>query len=212
MRKRLNWFMILILLILAGIYLMQRVHLLPSLSDIFKSQPVEIDNSILLIKEINSLAQLITITAYNEITIDSTKKGWSLFNNPLIPSLLNIPNIKKPDEKLILIGRGRILAGINLAKLTQSDLFVKNDSVSVIIPSAEILQVILNPSGFEIFEERGNWTDDEVKAVKIKLREKLVATALRQNILQKATDRVVLIMEHFLKAMGFKKVTLILQT
>jgi Protein of unknown function (DUF4230) len=207
MQKRLTRFIVFIVLILSGIYLMQRIHLLPSFSTIFKSKPAEIDNTVILVKEINNLAQLITISAYNEIAIDSIKKGWALFNNPLVPTLLNIPYIKQPDQKLILIGKGKILAGVNLAKLTATDAFVKNDSVSVTLPQAEILQVILNPSGFEVFEESGNWTDAEVKAVKIKLREKLIANATQQNILQKASLRAVAMMENFLRSAGFKKVT-----
>ncbi len=211
MRKRLTRFIVLMLLILAVIYAMQRIKLLPSFADIFKSQPVEIENTVILVKEINSLAQLITISAYNEIAIDSTKKGWSLFNNPLIPSLLNLPNLKKADYKLVLIGKGKILAGVNLAKLTATDVFIQKDSVSVMLPKAEIFQVILNPSGFEVFEETGTWTDDEVKAVKIKLREKLVANALKENILKKAGTKAVSVMENFLRAAGFKKVTVVIR-
>lgn len=188
---------------------MQRIDLIPSFADIFKSQPVQIENSVILVKEINNLAQLITISAYNEIAIDSTKSGWKLFNNPLIPNLLNLPNIKEPDNRLVLIGKGKILAGVNLAKLTATDVFVKDDSVSVTLPKAEILQVILNPSGFEVFEESGTWTDDEVKAVKIKLRDKLVANAMQQNILLKADTRAITIMENFLRAAGFKKVRVV---
>jgi len=211
MRKRLTRFIVLMLLILAVIYAMQRIKLLPSFADIFKSQPVEIENTVILVKEINSLAQLITISAYNEIAIDSTKKGWSLFNNPLIPSLLNLPNLKKADYKLVLIGKGEILAGVNLAKLTATDVFIQKDSVSVMLPKAEIFQVILNPSGFDVFEETGTWTDDEVKAVKIKLREKLVANALKENILKKAGTKAVSVMENFLRAAGFKKVTVVIR-
>jgi hypothetical protein len=196
-------------LLLSGIYIMQRIDLIPSFADIFKSQPVQIENSVILVKEINNLAQLITISAYNEIAIDSTKSGWKLFNNPLIPNLLNLPNIKEPDNRLVLIGKGKILAGVNLAKLTATDVFVKDDSVSVTLPKAEILQVILNPSGFEVFEESGTWTDDEVKAVKIKLRDKLVANAMQQNILLKADTRAITIMENFLRAAGFKKVRVV---
>ncbi len=211
MHKRLTRFIVLMLLILAGIYAMKRTQLLPSFADVFNSRAVEIENTVILVKEINNLAQLITISAYNEVAIDSTKRGWSLFNNPLIPSLLNLPNLKKADHKLVLIGKGKILAGVNLAKLTSTDVFIQKDSVSVMLPKAEIFQVILNPSGFEVFEETGTWTDDEVKAVKIKLRDKLVANAMEENILQKAGTRAVSIMENFLRAAGFKKVTVVVR-
>lgn len=207
MRKRLTGFIVGMVLILSGFYIMQRIDLIPSFADIFKPKTVVIENSVILIKEINNLAQLITISVYNEIAVDSVKKGWSLFKNPLVPSILNIPNLKQADHKLILIGKGKILAGVNLAKLTEKDIFIKEDSVSILMPPAEILQVILNPSGFEVFEETGTWTDDEVKAVKIKLRDKLVANALQQNILAKANDKAVSLLTNFLRATGFKKVT-----
>ncbi|MEO6358187.1 MAG: DUF4230 domain-containing protein, partial [Ferruginibacter sp.] len=60
---------------------------------------------------------------------------------------------------------------------------------------------------FETFEETGSWTDDEVRAVKQKLKDKLIITVLRQNIIQKAGDKAKLIMENFLQDAGFKKVT-----
>ena len=77
----------------------------------------------------------------------------------------------------------------------------------MILPRAEILQVILNPSGFEIFEEKGKWSDDEMKAVKIKSRDRLIAKALQQNILQKAAAKGKGMMENFLTAAGFKKIS-----
>jgi Protein of unknown function (DUF4230) len=212
MQKRLTRFVLLIVLILSGLFLLQRIQFLPSFSDIFKSQPLQIENSAILIEEINNLAQLITLSAYNEITIDSTKKVLTVFNNPLVPGLMNIPDILQPDPKIILIGKGTILAGVNLAKITAANVFVQKDSVSLMLPKVEIFQIILNPSGFEVFEESGNWTDEEVKAVKIKLRHKLVVKALQQNILQKASARAILIMESFLRAAGFKKVNVTMHT
>ena len=209
MRKRLMKFIILLLLILGGIYLLQRGNLLPSFSGIFKSKPVTIENSAIIIREINNLAQLYTITAYNEIAVDSTKKGWSLFKDSRIPTLLHLPNIKQRDQKLVLVGKGKVLAGINLAKLNEADIFTKDDSVALHLPASEILQVIINPSDFETFEETGTWADEEVIQVKARLRNKLIAKALEQNILQKATDKAVLVIGQFLRATGYKKVTII---
>ncbi|WP_301923206.1 DUF4230 domain-containing protein, partial [Ferruginibacter sp.] len=68
--------------------------------------------------------------------------------------------------------------------------------------------VILNPSDFETFEETGTWTDAEVRALKMKLKDKLIITVLRQNILPKASDKAKLLIENFLTSVGFKKVTI----
>jgi hypothetical protein len=207
MRKSFTRYLFLILLLLAVVFLFQRIKWLPSFSDLFKSKPLEIDNTAIVIKEINALSQLVTITAYNEVVVDEVIKGSSLFNNPVVPTLLNIPDLRYSDKKLVLIGKGKVLAGIDLAKLTDKDVFVKDDSVSVKLPKALILQVIINPSDFETFEETGTWTDVEARAVKLKLRDKLIITALRQNILPQAAAKAKLVMENFLSSAGFKKVT-----
>lgn len=204
MRKTLTRYLWLIVLLLATVLLLQQIKWLPSFKDVFTSQPLEIDNTPLVIKEVNALAQLITITAYNEVVIEQTIKGVPVFSGPLVPSL---PGIKFPDKKIILIGKGKILAGVELSKLSDKDIFVKGDSVAIHLPKALLLQVILNPSDFETFEETGTWTDDEVRAVKQKLKDKLIITVLRQNIIQKAGDKAKLIMENFLQNSGFKKVT-----
>ncbi len=207
MRKILTPYLWLALLLLAVILVFQQIKWLPSFGDIFKSNPLEIEHTPIVIKEINALAQLITVTAYNEVVIDQTNPGNPVFNNPVVPSLLNVPNIRYSDKKIVLIGKGKVMAGVDLSKLTDKDIFVKGDSVSLILPKPLLLQVILNPSDFETFQETGTWTDNEIRAIKMKLRDKLIITVLRQHIIQQAGDKAKLIMENFLQNAGFKKVT-----
>jgi hypothetical protein len=207
MRKTFAKYLFSLLLILAVVLIFQRINWLPSFSDLFKSKPLEIESTAIVIKEINALSQLITITAYNEVVVDQVIKGGSLFNNPVVPTLLNIPNVRYSDKKLVLIGKGKVLAGIDLARLTDKDVFVNGDSVAINLPKAQILQVIINPSDFDTFEETGTWTDAEATSVKLKLRDKLIITVLRQNILQQAAAKAKLVMENFLSSAGFKKVT-----
>ena len=125
---------------------------------------------------------------------------------PILPSVTIAAPIKYLDDEIVLIGKGKILAGIDLAALKEKDIYVNDDSVSITLPKTEILQVITNPSDFETFDEKGNWTDSEVTAVKIKLRNKMIADAMQQNILPKATAVANVMMENFLRSVGFKKV------
>jgi hypothetical protein len=183
------------------IFLLQRAKLLPSFGNIFGSQPVVIDSTPILVKEIKSLSQLITITAYNELVVDSVKP----FAIPIMPGM-SVP-IHAMDDHLVLIGKGRVLAGVDLSKIQDKDIYVKDDSVSIILPKAEILQVITNPSDFETFEEKGDWTDKEVTAVKIKLQRKMIAAVTQQNILPKAAATANVMMENFMRSVGFTKVS-----
>jgi hypothetical protein len=64
-------------LVIAGIimivYLLQQANIIPSFKNIFKPKAVLIDNTPILITEIKSMAQLMTITVYDEVVLDSVK-------------------------------------------------------------------------------------------------------------------------------------------
>jgi hypothetical protein len=192
---------LLIVGVLVVIVVCRRIKLLPSFKDIFDPAPITIDNTPILVKEINNLSQLITITAYSEIVVDSVKP----FTVPILPGVA-VP-IHSFDDEIVLIGKGKVLAGVDLAKIQEKDIYVKDDSVAITLPKAEILQVITNPSDFETFTEKGNWNDSEVIAVKVKLRDKMIAAAMKQDILPKAAAIANIMMENFLRSVGFKKVT-----
>ncbi len=209
MRKRLTKFVLIILLLLAAIWLYKHPDWLSSFKNLFSSKHLEIENTAIIVKEINALAQLVTITSYNEVVIEEIINGAPIFNNPAIPTILSVPNLRYGDRKLVLIGKGRVLAGIDLTKLTHKEVFIKDDSISVTLPKAQILQTIINPSDYDTFEETGNWSDEETRAVKVKLRDKLINTVLKEHILEKAEAKAKLVMESFIGTVGFKKVTVL---
>ncbi len=181
MRKFLQKYLVLIVVILAIILLFQKINWLPSFKNIFKSQPVLID----------------------EIVMDTAKIGNGM------PSLLPtaVGTILTPAiDKLVIIGRGKVLAGTDLKNIQDKDIQVTGDSIYLILPHAKILQTIMNPSDFETFDEKGNWDDKAVIALKSKIRNEINIHALQQNILQQADTRCKNIIETFLKNTGFKKV------
>ncbi|MCW3079853.1 MAG: hypothetical protein JWR87_1283 [Segetibacter sp.] len=179
---------------------------IPYMKTIFTSKEISIDQTPILIKEIKSIGQLITYTSFNEVVADTTikTKGSAFVNtfNRFTP----VPILPSADKQLVIIGRGKILAGINLSLLTDSGVTVKNDSVWVDLPAVQILDAILNPSDFETFVEKGEWSNNEVILVKAKARRKMIAHAIQQNILPKADAKAKMIMENFLHNMGYKHV------
>lgn len=205
MRKTLQKYAVLIAAILLVIFLFQKVNWLPSFKNIFGSKPVAIEATPIIITEINTLAQLITITFTDEVVMDTAKIGNGM------PSLLptSIGTILTPAvDKLVMIGRGKVLAGTDLKNLQEKDINVTGDSIHVSMPHASILQTIINPSDFETFSEKGNWDESSITTLKIKIRNEINHRAIQQNILQKADARSENIIETFLKNTGFKKVTI----
>ena len=207
MSKSLQRFLIVIAVIFLIIFLFQKINWLPSFKNIFKSEAVVTDETPIIIREINTLSQLITVTFTDEVVMDTAKIGNGM------PSLLptNIGTMLVPGlDRLVIIGRGKVLVGTNLKNIQEKDIHVTGDSIHVLLPHAKILETIMNPSDFETFDEKGNWNEDAVTALKIKIRNEMNLHAIQQNVLQKADARCKNIIETFLRNAGFKKVTITL--
>ncbi len=191
-----------VLLALLGWWALSRLNILPSLGGLFRAKPVTIENTAILVESVKKLSQLVTITVFDEVVVKQEKTESRSIGGPL-----NIP--VQSTARLVLVGKGKVMAGINLAKLTEKDCFVKDDSVFVQLPPAEITEIIMNPSDFETFTEAGTWTPEDVTAVKIKARETMETRALQQKILQQAAAKSQQVMKGFLKLAGFKKITVV---
>ena len=185
------------------IFVFQKVNILPSIKDIFSSKPVLIEETPILIKEMNALAQLMTVTYTDEIVMDTMKTGLG------IPSLVPIIGgslLSPAMDKLVIIGRGKVIAGTDFKKIQEQDIVQTGDSIHITLPSSIILETILNPSDFETFIEKGSWKEAAVVSLRKKIKNELNSRAIKENILQKSDERTQIIIESFLKNAGFKKV------
>jgi hypothetical protein len=191
-----------IAILILAYWVLGKLNILPSLGSLFKPKPVLIDNTPVLVEEVKKLSQLVTITAFDEVVVQESKTNTRLINNP--SSIIPLP--MQTTGQLVLVGRGKVMAGINFAKLTAADCFVKGDSVSLRLPAAEVLNTIMNPSDFETFAETGTWTPEDVTAVKLKAKEKMVARALQQQILSKAATKSQEVIKRFLQLLGFNRI------
>lgn len=198
-------YIIIIIAAILFVLLLQKTKMLPDIGNIFKAKPVLIENTPVLIKEIRELTQLITVTSFDEVVVDSVKPSTDILNtitgiaiNPLAPA----------KDRIVIIARGSVQAGTNLRYLSENDIVVVEDSVTLKLPQAEILEVIVNPSGFSTFSETGVWSPDAVNLVKAKAKRVMEYRAVQKNILQMAETRSRMLMENFLRSAGFKKVTI----
>ena len=205
-----NWIrrpLILVLLVLIILFIFQKLSIFSGIGNWFKAKPVLIDNTPLVIKEVKAIAELNTATMYQELVVDSTAISSSpspVMINPF--SMIPRPVIMK--KEIVLIVKGRVTAGISLKNLSEKEVFVKDDSVSITIPPATITDVFINPSGIETFYESGTWSNEEVVLVKESAKRKLIAEAERQQLLQKADAKAKAVIEQFLKAAQFKKINI----
>jgi len=197
-------YILIILTLFLVVFLLQRLKVIPGLNDIFAPKEVLIENTPLLIKEIKEMAQMITITAYDEVVADSIK--GSAYD--VVKALTGIysAQFSPAMDRLVIIAKGRVMAGTDLLAIEETDIFTEDDSVSLRLPRARILEVVINPSDISTFTETGAWSNDAVTMVKIEARTKMEQRALDKNILSLAENRSKLLMENFLKTAGFEKI------
>lgn len=205
MRKAIKKYVIIVLAVISVFFIFRRMNILPSFKNIFKSQPITIDETPIILQKINILAQLLTITYTDEVVMDTSKIGSGLPS--LVPS--NVGAVLMPAvDRLVIIGRGEVIAGTDLKNLSEKDISVTGDSVHIILPRATILQTIINPTGFETYDEKGKWSEQEVTQLKLKIRNEITQRALRENILDQANQRCVEIIRTLIANSGFKKINI----
>jgi hypothetical protein len=206
MIRRLRNIALVALIIVVLIAILRKAGIVPSFADIFKAKPVVIDETPVLIKEIRSIGQIITATAYAEVVIDSVvvTNASRIINS--INAVSPFPVLPSSQKQIVIIAKGKILAGTDLNLLTNESLKVSKDTVWLQLPRTKIIDAIMNPSDFETFEEKGTWTNEEVTAVKLRARQKMIDRAIDQNIIEKASTKSKSVMEGFLRAAGFKTV------
>jgi hypothetical protein len=186
-------------------FLLGRLNILPSFRDIFSSKSVQIDETPILIQEIKELAELTTMASYDEVVVDSIKADPATMAIKAITGLSLNP-LSPGYDRLVLICKGKVSSGTNLALLSPADIYREKDSVSMGLPPAKILDVIINPSDVETFIERGEWPSEAFEKIKIKAGEKMKQRAISEDILGKANARSRLVMGNFLRQSGFAKV------
>jgi hypothetical protein len=181
-----------IIIVLIAILILKKMDLFPSWN-IFSSKPVTIDDTPVIIKEIRSLGEIITATLYDEVVVDSTR-------------VHHFPELPITDDRLVIIARGKVLAGIDLKALGDRSIKVIKDTVWMQLPPTKIIDVIVNPADFETFEEKGKWSPEAVTIVKIKAKEKISANAFNKNLMGVANTKAKAVLEDFFHAAGFKVV------
>ena len=198
----------LVLLVMAIIYLFQKTDIGLPFGNWFKRKPLLIENTALVITQVKNIAQLHAVQMYAEVVADSAVVTNAGIANQALRNigLFTLPLTEQ--KNLVLIIKGKVIAGIDLKKLSEEKIYIKDDSVSIMLPAAEILEVITNPADMETFIENGKWSDDEVRAVKNAARRHLLEEAAKQQLLKQASERSKLVIEQFLRSAGFKKINI----
>lgn len=199
-----------ILLIGIGLYWMGTRWLgLPSPGRLFRPSPVLIDETPVLITEIKQLANLVTIEASDEVAVGLVRPARGASAKKILEWISPAPIVT--TDRLVLVVKGKLYAGTDLSAVDSSRIFIAGDSVSLQLPAAKILDIIVNPSDAEVFIEDGNWSQEETNQLVVSAREKLRQRATERGILNRADEQALMVLHEFLRLQGFNKIRILTQ-
>ena len=185
---------LLALLVIGGIFLLARINRR-------EKQPLTIDDTPIIVTKIQTLGELTTACYYDEMVLTGSKQN-SFSSSPL-GSLARDGFGKDVDDHLVIIAKGTVRAGVNLLEMSEEDIRFSGDTVIVRLPFPQYLDVIVNPSDFEIFAESGKWTQDQVADLQESARRRLLMEADHYGLKTKAYKGAMDAVTELLLASGY---------
>lgn len=177
--KRILVAIILIAIVAGGGYYLYQQYLQP------KEDTIIIDKTATVVEEIRKISEFTSACYYEEMVLGYRKK--------------------KKDE-MIIIANGKVRAGFDLSSIDSDDVIISGDSLFLSLEPAKIFDIIINPSGYDVFVEKGKWSHDQMTTIKDDARNKLAANANAYGILDKATEFGTEKLSAVLKTFGYKEV------
>lgn len=170
-------------------------HLSTQVSALLNPTPTILPDPVTIIHEVRSLSRLETIeyTVEKVITAETGQQLGILFG-----------------DRLLLVAYGRVIAGVDLAKLESGDLYMQNNSLHVRLPAPEIFVATLdNEKSYVYDREQGllthGDTDLETRARQVAETE-ILKSAVEDGILERALDNAEDYLERLLRSLGYQEI------
>ena len=148
----------------------------------FFNSELKIDKTANVVEQVKKISEITTMNYYDEAVL---KKERLAGPNSTVMNFFNVKT-DSIHEEIVMIAKGKVRAGFDLSKIAEKDIEVSGDTISIKLPSPEILDVIANPTDFEIFVEEGKWDHEVIAALQMEHREVLQKRAMDMNILDGA--------------------------
>jgi hypothetical protein len=166
-----------------------------------EDKTLKIDDTAVLVDRVRTLGELTTAVYYDEIVLQGSKQNY--FSTTPLGAIARDNFGKDVDDHLVIIAKGTVRAGVDLLEMTEEDIRFVKDTVYLRLPEARYLDVIANPSDFEVFAESGNWTHDQITRIQDSARDRLVQGADHYGLKQKAYDGAMDAVTTLLEAAGY---------
>lgn len=205
MNKRLKQISVFLLLAIVALWVVMKIQSLPlSFRNWFRPKPVVIANTPVAVKQIQALSQLVTVSMYEEIVVDSNANNDTKLPVPLLPNITLLSN----EKTLVIIGKTTTHVGIDMQQMSNENISGTTDSIHIVLPAAQVLDAIINPSDATVFIEKGEWNNEAMIRLKTKMQTIAIADAQSRGLLSQSEAKAKEILTQFFTAAGYKKVVI----
>jgi hypothetical protein len=171
--------------------------LIPSFPSIVFTPTVTIDTSSpTVIDRVRALSKLETVHYELEKVVTGKSSG------PL-PDFFT-------SDKILLVAHGEVVAGIDLSKLQPDDVTVVSDTVTIRLPSPEILHKSLDNEKTYVYDRQTgifNKPDPNLETdIRRVAEQEILETALEDGILIKATENAKDVLRTLITGLGYEEV------
>jgi hypothetical protein len=115
-------------------------------------------------------------------------------------------------DRLLLVAQGQVIAGVDLARMSEGDVQVVGTSVFVTVPAAEVFVATLDNDATYVYDRQtavlGQQVDLETLA-RQEAERKILEAALEGGILDMAQNNAELYLMGLLRALGFEEVVFV---
>lgn len=162
-----------------------------------------------VVVSIRKIAEFVTLCFYED-KIMIERKPKKIVDNKLGNYIAD--KLDKDDgliyDEICLIANGQVRAGYDLNKITSHDIRIIDNVLEIKLPAPQIIDIIINPKGWDFYVEDGDWTEEEIKQIKSKAKSLVEQDAISYGVLQK-TEQGKERLKVLLMSFGFKEVIFI---
>lgn len=178
-----------------------------------------IDKTANIVTQVSKISEFTTACFYEELVVQKEKyrhldrkaykegsSTWAMVKNIANPYEPVIIKDSIKVGQIVFTVKTKVRAGFNLSGISEEDLTVKGDTLSVRLPQAEIFDIIVNPSDWEVFHSDGYWEDGEIRAIQAGAKEAIRKDAVQSGLLERANSFGRESLTALFKSFGFSQI------
>jgi hypothetical protein len=116
-------------------------------------------------------------------------------------------------DRILFVGRGEVVAGVDLARLRPEDVRTRGRAVTLHLPAAQILHTRLDSAGSEVYERRSgilSGPDANLESrVRVQAEQRIRQAALAGGVLREAEQNARQALRRHLELLGFREVEIL---